>query len=84
MEERRNLIDCARGESYASELQRALWRSKESVNACFQDNGFTYGIYSKAVNLTTQSNFFMRYSYSLFWIFQVSWNQLTSFTSYNY
>ncbi|KAL1202695.1 putative cyclic nucleotide-gated ion channel 19 [Cardamine amara subsp. amara] len=70
VEERRNLIDCARGESYTSELQRALWRNKESVNACFQEDGFNYGIFSKAVNLTSESDFFMRYNYSLFWGFQ--------------
>lgn len=72
VDERRNLIDCARG-SYASNSQRALWRDSASVNACFQENGFTYGIYLKAVNLTQQSNFFTRFSYSLFWGFQVSW-----------
>lgn len=72
VDERRNLINCARG-GYASESQRALWRDSASVNACFQENGFTYGIYLKAVNLTQQSNFFTRFSYSLFWGFQVSW-----------
>ncbi|CAH8260863.1 unnamed protein product [Arabidopsis lyrata] len=69
VDERRNLIDCSRG-SYASESQRALWRDGASVNACFQESGFTYGIYLKAVNLTNQSSFFTRYSYSLFWGFQ--------------
>ncbi|XP_024015486.1 putative cyclic nucleotide-gated ion channel 19 [Eutrema salsugineum] len=69
VEERRNLIDCARG-SYESESLRALWRDSASVNDCFQENGFTYGIYLKAVNLTNESKFFTRYSYSLFWGFQ--------------
>ncbi|CAH2053451.1 unnamed protein product [Thlaspi arvense] len=67
--QRRNLIDCARG-SYEPKSLRAMWRGSESVNACFQENGSTHGIYLKAVNLTTQSEFFTRYSYSLFWGFQ--------------
>ncbi|KAG7625614.1 Cyclic nucleotide-binding domain [Arabidopsis thaliana x Arabidopsis arenosa] len=68
-DERRNLIDCARG-SYASKSQRDLWRDNASVNACFQENGYTYGIYLKAVNLTNESSFFTRFSYSLYWGFQ--------------
>ncbi|XP_010487666.1 PREDICTED: putative cyclic nucleotide-gated ion channel 19 [Camelina sativa] len=68
-DERRNLIDCAR-RSYALESKRALWRNSSSVNACFQENGMTYGIFLKAVNLTNESKFFTRYSYSLFWGFQ--------------
>ncbi|CAN7000834.1 unnamed protein product [Brassica rapa subsp. trilocularis] len=69
-DERRNLIDCARGVNYARESQIALWRDSESVNACFQEGGFSFGIYLKAVNLTTQPNIFTRFSYSLFWGFQ--------------
>lgn len=70
MDERRNLIDCARL-SEASESLRDLWKHSASVNACFQEGGFTYGIYLKAVNLTNESKFFKRSSYSLFWGFQV-------------
>ena len=72
MDERRNLIDCAHGVNYARESQIALWRDSESVNACFQEGGFSFGIYLKAVNLTTQPNIFTRFSYSLFWGFQVN------------
>ncbi|KAJ0238406.1 cyclic nucleotide-gated ion channel 20 [Hirschfeldia incana] len=70
VEERRNLIDCARGNIYASASLRALWRDSPSVNACFQEGGFSYGIYVKAVNLTTQPSIFTRFSYSMFWGFQ--------------
>ncbi|KAG5415848.1 hypothetical protein IGI04_003415 [Brassica rapa subsp. trilocularis] len=70
VDERRNLIDCARGNIYASASQRALWRDSDSVNACFQESGFSYGIYAKAVNLTSHSSIFTRFSYSLFWGFQ--------------
>ncbi|WZZ42755.1 hypothetical protein YC2023_039014 [Brassica napus] len=38
--------------------------------ACFQENGFRYGIYWKAVNLTHDSNLPEKYIYSLFWGFQ--------------
>ncbi|CAN6919875.1 unnamed protein product [Brassica oleracea] len=70
VDERRNLIDCARGNIYASASLRALWRDSNSVNACFQESGFSYGIYAKAVNLTSHSSIFTRFSYSLFWGFQ--------------
>ncbi|KAF8089478.1 hypothetical protein N665_0505s0028 [Sinapis alba] len=69
MVERRNLIDCARWDINASE-SRALWRDSESVNGCFQEGGFSFGIYLKAVNLTTKHDIFTRFSYSLFWGFQ--------------
>ena len=72
MDKRRNLIDCARGNMYELESRRVLWRGSESVNACFQEGGFSFGIYLKAVNLTTQPNIFTRFSYSLFWGFQVN------------
>ncbi|KAL0899869.1 hypothetical protein Bca101_083830 [Brassica carinata] len=84
MVERRNLIDCARGDIFAPEPLRALWRDSESVNACFQEGGFSYGIYSKAVNLTTQHDIFTRFSYSLFWGFQqistLAGNQMPSYS----
>ncbi|KAH0943487.1 hypothetical protein HID58_003124 [Brassica napus] len=70
VDERRNLIDCARGNIYASASLRARWRDSDSVNACFQESGFSYGIYAKAVNLTSHSSIFTRFSYSLFWGFQ--------------
>ncbi|KAL0719279.1 hypothetical protein Bca4012_068603 [Brassica carinata] len=70
VDERRNLIDCARGNIHASASLRTLWRDNASVNACFQESGFSYGIYVKAVNLTTQPSIFTRFSYSIFWGFQ--------------
>ncbi|KAF8050561.1 hypothetical protein N665_1940s0004 [Sinapis alba] len=70
VDERRNLIDCARGNIYASASLRNHWRDDASVNACFQESGFSYGIYVKAVNLTSHSSIFTRFSYSLFWGFQ--------------
>ncbi|EOA32322.1 hypothetical protein CARUB_v10015585mg [Capsella rubella] len=68
-DELKSLIDCAHG-NYALKSQRDLWRDNASVNACFQEDGFPYGIYLKAVNLTNESEFYTRYSYSLFWGFQ--------------
>jgi cyclic nucleotide gated channel len=65
-----DLIDCGNGNS--SVLVRATWKDNASANACFQEDGFPYGIYLKAVNLTNHSNLFTRYSYSLFWGFQVT------------
>ncbi|KAL0899871.1 hypothetical protein Bca101_083832 [Brassica carinata] len=66
MYQRSNLIDCSCRDIYP----RALWRDSESVNACFQEGGFSFGIYLKAVNLTTEPNIFTRFSFSLFWGFQ--------------
>ncbi|CAN8258977.1 unnamed protein product [Cochlearia groenlandica] len=80
---RRNLIDCARVSDASKSLQD-LWKHSESVGSCFQEDGFTYGIYLKAVNLTKQSNYFERYSYSLFWGFQqistLAGNQVPSYS----
>ncbi|KAJ4893862.1 putative cyclic nucleotide-gated ion channel 19 [Raphanus sativus] len=66
MDDRINLIDCTNEVSYP----RAVWSDSESVNACFQEDGFSFGIYLKAVNLTTEPNIFTRFSFSLFWGFQ--------------
>ncbi|CAH8388702.1 unnamed protein product [Eruca vesicaria subsp. sativa] len=63
----RDLIDCGRGDSYQA---FAAWKSNASASACFQEDGFPYGIYMKAVNLTNHTSLFTRYSYSLFWGFQ--------------
>lgn len=72
VEVRRNLIDCARGRYVSDDSLLARWKNSSNVNDCFQENGLAYGIYLKAVNLTTQSQFFTRFSYSLFWGFQVN------------
>ncbi|EOA29964.1 hypothetical protein CARUB_v10013067mg [Capsella rubella] len=66
-----DLIDCGINRN-SSDLQvrAASWRDNASAIACFQADGFSYGIYSKTVNLTTHSCIFTRYTYSLFWGFQ--------------
>ncbi|KAH7529429.1 hypothetical protein FEM48_Zijuj05G0183100 [Ziziphus jujuba var. spinosa] len=46
------------------------WTDNINANSCFSTNGFTYGIYNQAVNLTTERSFITRYVYSLFWGFQ--------------
>ncbi|KAH0942875.1 hypothetical protein HID58_002542 [Brassica napus] len=49
----RELIDCGRG---SSDVVLAALKYNTSASACFQENGFPYGIYLKAVNLTNQSS----------------------------
>jgi cyclic nucleotide gated channel len=70
-------IDCGIGnanEEYGSDLNWASWKQNPNASNCFQTggplNGFDYGIYTKAVNLTGK-NIIIRYIYSLFWGFQV-------------
>lgn len=70
-------IDCGSGnanEEYGSHLNWANWTQNPNASNCFQTggppNGFDYGIYTKAVNLTGK-NIIIRYIYSLFWGFQV-------------
>ncbi|CAA7051276.1 unnamed protein product [Microthlaspi erraticum] len=76
----RDLIDCGRGDD---DMSLAAWRNNASAIACFQEDGFPYGIYSKAVNLTNHTSLFTRYSYSLFWGFQqistLAGNQVPSY-----
>ncbi|KAL0743410.1 hypothetical protein Bca4012_084923 [Brassica carinata] len=76
----RDLIDCRPGNSGGS---LAAWKGNASAIACFQEDGFPYGIYLKAVNLTSHSSLFTRYSYSLFWGFQqistLAGNQVPSY-----
>ncbi|KAG8378650.1 hypothetical protein BUALT_Bualt07G0007400 [Buddleja alternifolia] len=45
------------------------WKN-DNATACFGQNGFSYGIYQNAVDLTTHQNIVTRYVYSLFWGFQ--------------
>ncbi|KAL9680019.1 hypothetical protein QQ045_017891 [Rhodiola kirilowii] len=48
------------------------WRNNTEAIACFSGEGFRYGIFLQAVNLTTEHNSVVtRYFYSLFWGFQV-------------
>ncbi|KFK34623.1 hypothetical protein AALP_AA5G169900 [Arabis alpina] len=76
----RDLIDCRYGNSNNIS---ASWRDNARANACFQEDGFSYGIYLKAVNLTTHPRLLTRYSYSLLWGFQqistLAGNQVPSY-----
>ncbi|KAF2614903.1 hypothetical protein F2Q70_00010101 [Brassica cretica] len=77
----KKLIDCGREKN--KEVLQA-WISNERAKACFQEDGFHYGIYWKAVNLTTNTTlWYTRYSYSLFWGFQqistLAGNQVPSY-----
>ncbi|KAL0676385.1 hypothetical protein Bca4012_004366 [Brassica carinata] len=77
----KQLIDC--GRENRTEVLHA-WKINVSANACFQEDGFDYGIYLKAVNLTSNcTRWYRRYSYSLFWGFQqistLAGNQVPSY-----
>ncbi|XP_023737453.1 probable cyclic nucleotide-gated ion channel 20, chloroplastic [Lactuca sativa] len=69
----KRFIDCGRGNDYVYrgfEGNLEIWNEwKEDGNssACFSEDGFNYGIYMTAVNLTTESSFITRYVYSSFW-----------------
>ncbi|XP_027357570.1 probable cyclic nucleotide-gated ion channel 20, chloroplastic isoform X3 [Abrus precatorius] len=66
-------IDCGHGptEEYHNYTKNVSnWRNSSDASACFTEDGFKYGIYLKAVNLTTDHNVFTRYVYSSFWGFQ--------------
>ncbi|CAM8946121.1 unnamed protein product [Rhodiola kirilowii] len=45
------------------------WINTQAI-ACFSGEGFRYGIFLQAVNLTTEHSVVTRYFYSLFWGFQ--------------
>lgn len=77
-------IDCGHG--YEDESQNELplrkaWKENPNATACFAKEGFDYGIYLQAVNLTTENSIITRYTYSLFWGFQVF---LTIFWHWNF
>ncbi|KAJ7970208.1 Cyclic nucleotide gated channel protein [Quillaja saponaria] len=67
-------IDCGHGRGQYEEFQLNytwnLWRNNSMTNACFTEDSFQYGIYLRAVNLTTEHSLATRYVYSLFWGFQ--------------
>ncbi|GLT55903.1 hypothetical protein SLA2020_289870 [Shorea laevis] len=66
-----NFIDCGDGHvNYSSDPEWKNWTNNTNATACFTDDGFDYGVYSKAVNLTAHENIATRYIYSLFWGFQ--------------
>ncbi|GMJ02678.1 CYCLIC NUCLEOTIDE-GATED CHANNEL 20, cyclic nucleotide gated channel 20 [Hibiscus trionum] len=60
------LIDCGSGRTF----NNPFWMNNANVSACFTEDGFDYGIYVHAVNLTTEDSIVTRYVYSLFWGFQ--------------
>ncbi|XP_031263919.1 probable cyclic nucleotide-gated ion channel 20, chloroplastic [Pistacia vera] len=67
-------IDCGRGNGTGTFIRSdpnwEAWKLRGSSNSCFTEEGFPYGIYKQAVNLTTEHNIATRYIYSLFWGFQ--------------
>ncbi|XP_062111008.1 probable cyclic nucleotide-gated ion channel 20, chloroplastic [Humulus lupulus] len=70
-----NFIDCGHGnveEEGNTNILKINWiRNTIKANICFyEEDGFSYGIYMKAVNLTAEPNVITRYVYSLFWGFQ--------------
>ncbi|XVF09363.1 hypothetical protein REPUB_Repub07fG0086200 [Reevesia pubescens] len=66
-----DLIDCGYGHiSSPHKLTSRNWTNNENASACFTEDGFSYGIYLQAVNLTAERSLVTRYVYSLFWGFQ--------------
>ncbi|KAJ9542674.1 hypothetical protein OSB04_029180 [Centaurea solstitialis] len=66
-------IDCGHGNflKYATDPTRNIWIQDKNSTDCFDENGgFPYGIYEKAVKLTTKPSIITRYVYSFFWGFQ--------------
>ncbi|KAG4939886.1 hypothetical protein JHK84_046035 [Glycine max] len=66
-------IDCGHGQAEANQNNAIMlnWRNSSVASVCFTEDGFPYGIYNKAVNLTADHNVITRYVYSSFWGFQV-------------
>ncbi|KAL5545154.1 hypothetical protein UlMin_008938 [Ulmus minor] len=62
-------IDCGQGD-FSDQGERENWIVNENAIACLTEDGFPYGIYGKAVQLTTEDSVITRYMYSLFWGFQ--------------
>ncbi|KAL2334311.1 hypothetical protein Fmac_015524 [Flemingia macrophylla] len=65
-------IDCGHGKKadHQNSTNWHKWNESSVASACFTENGFDYGIYLKAVNLTAHHNVINRYVYSSFWGFQ--------------
>ncbi|CAA0818113.1 Probable cyclic nucleotide-gated ion channel 20-chloroplastic [Striga hermonthica] len=79
-------IDCGHGdniEEFKNDPTWNQWLNNSNATACFDQNGFAYGIYQNAVALTTEQNLVTRYVYSLFWGFQqistLAGNQVPSY-----
>ncbi|TQD93835.1 hypothetical protein C1H46_020523 [Malus baccata] len=73
-------IDCGFGEQG---WKWENWIDNENATTCFSEEGFAYGIYVKAVDLTTADSVITKYVYSLFWGFQqistLAGNQVPSY-----
>ncbi|XP_015578129.1 probable cyclic nucleotide-gated ion channel 20, chloroplastic isoform X2 [Ricinus communis] len=67
-------IDCGHGNNVERNASNSKWKnwtqSNVNASACFTEDGFSYGIFIQAVNLTTRHSVVTRYVYSLFWGFQ--------------
>ncbi|KAK4782004.1 hypothetical protein SAY86_016106 [Trapa natans] len=81
-----DFMDCGDGNKIHDFHNNNKWNEwKNNINAsnCFSQDGFSYGIYQKAVNLTTEESIITRYFYSLFWGFQqistLAGNQVPSY-----
>ncbi|KDP45796.1 hypothetical protein JCGZ_17403 [Jatropha curcas] len=79
-------IDCGYGNSFAkfaSNPNWTSWKNDSNATSCFTEDGFSYGIYIQAVNLTAESSIITRYVFSLFWGFQqistLAGNQMPSY-----
>ncbi|KAK9062847.1 hypothetical protein SSX86_020037 [Deinandra increscens subsp. villosa] len=66
----KELIDCGHGGYHVSSEGNHSWKDNVNASACFTEDGFSYGIYVKAVNLTAENSIITRYIYSFFWGFQ--------------
>lgn len=68
------LMDCGGHENsvvrIGSNPSHNSWKENPNASACFTSDGFSYGIYTQAVNLTGE-NIIIRYTYSLVWGIQV-------------
>nr|XP_048329623.1 probable cyclic nucleotide-gated ion channel 20, chloroplastic isoform X1 [Ziziphus jujuba var. spinosa] len=67
-------IDCGHGDNIdgfnKSYPTWTKWIDNINATSCFSTDGFPYGIYIQAVNLTMERSVITRYVYSLFWGFQ--------------
>ncbi|XP_024973474.1 probable cyclic nucleotide-gated ion channel 20, chloroplastic isoform X1 [Cynara cardunculus var. scolymus] len=66
-------LDCGHGtdfQKFEVDPNWKSWKDNGNSSACFSEGGFPYGIYVKAVNLTTENSIITRYVYSFFWGFQ--------------
>ncbi|KAM3702991.1 hypothetical protein ACJW31_04G063900 [Castanea mollissima] len=80
-----SFIDCGdwKNSKHLSNASWISWKDNDNATACFTEDGFPYGIYLTAVNLTTEHSIVTRYIFSLFWGFQqistLAGNQTPSF-----